>query len=48
LILLVLELVVFNTLAWDRSDVVQIPRKSNEALIGQAKLDTDTGYVAGK
>ncbi|KAI8577611.1 hypothetical protein K450DRAFT_212480 [Umbelopsis ramanniana AG] len=40
------ELVIFNTLAWDRSGIVQIPRKGNEDLIGQAKPDAEVGYVA--
>jgi len=40
------QLVVFNTLAWSRSDVVQIPRAGNERFIGQARADTDVGYVA--
>jgi hypothetical protein len=42
-----LELVIFNTLPWDRSGVVQIPRKGNEELIGQTKAGTEVGYVAG-
>jgi hypothetical protein len=45
--LLFLELVIFNTLPWDRSGIVQIPRKGNEGLIGQAKSDAEVGYVAG-
>ncbi|CAM0138727.1 unnamed protein product [Umbelopsis sp. WA50703] len=40
------ELVIFNTLAWDRTDVVQIPRKGNDKIIGQATANVDTGYVA--
>lgn len=28
--------------------MVQIPRAGNERFIGQARADTDVGYVAGK
>ncbi|CAO3682019.1 unnamed protein product [Umbelopsis ramanniana] len=40
------QLVIFNTLPWDRSGIVQIPRQGNEELIGQTKPDTEVGYVA--